>query len=208
MSLVLLGLAGCAGAHVTNVAEENTGSSTPTEILVQIDTSQAAQSASSETLNKVATSLQSDLIEKLTKAGVTAEPFIAGTDHPGAAVLRVSVTNANPGNLAERFIIGFGLGSAKLQATAVLENAATAEAQPLVSFDTSSNSGVKPGLILPGGIALATGSVVHLAIGGGIDVVANVNGGLSKPLEKTASAVVGQLKTYYAAVGWTWPADV
>jgi hypothetical protein len=205
ISMVLL-LSGCAGAKITNVTSVDAGSPSPAEILVQVD-STPDQDANAATLTKVASALQSDLIEQLTKARVTAEPFVPGTSHPGAAVLHISIAEADPGSALERIIIGFGAGQAKLQAEVDFETTDTRAAQTMTAFDTSSNSGYQPGLIVPGGVALATGRAVHLAIGAGIDVALNVRGGLARPTAKTASAVVNQLKKYYASVGWIWPAD-
>jgi hypothetical protein len=208
VSAIAISLTGCAGAHVTNVASENIGSAPPAEILVQVDTTQAPTGHSASMLARVETSLQADLVQQLIRDKVTAEPFVAGTSHPGAAVLHVSVTDADPGNTAERFVIGFGLGSAKLHVTVNLESEDAPPAQRLMTFDTSSSSAVRPGLILPGSIALATLSVAHLAIGGALGVATNANNGIDKPIEQTASAIVKRLKDYYTAVGWIWPASV
>ncbi|HVE20459.1 MAG TPA: DUF4410 domain-containing protein [Acidocella sp.] len=205
-SMVLL-LSGCTGAKIANVTSVDAGSPSPTEILVQVDSTPIDQDTNAATLTKVTAALQSDLIEQLTKARVTAEPFVPGTSHPGAAVLHISIAEADPGSALERIIIGFGAGQARLQAEVDFETADTRAAQTMTAFDTSSNSGYQPGLIVPGGVALATGRAVHLAIGAGIDVALNVRGGLARPTEKTASAVVNQLKKYYASVGWIWPAD-
>lgn len=204
--LALLALAGCAGARVSNIATSTVPGAPPTEILVAVDASQTADSAQSKVAAQVAGKLQSSLVDRLIHSRVTAEPFIAQTSHPGAAILHVSIVQADPGSFIERFTIGFGLGRAKLQARAELERADGDGAPALTAFDTASDSGMKPGLILPGGIALATGNAVHLAIGGGIDVAMNLRGGLARPTTSTASAIVAQLKKYYIAEGWDWPA--
>jgi len=132
---------------------------------------------------------------------------VPGTHRPGAAVLNVSVVAADPGSLVERFVVGFGAGRAQLAVKADFESTDSAGAHAMTAFDTSSDSGYKPGIILPGGIALATRNIIHLAIGGGIDVAANVNSGLGGPVGKTASAIVSQLRKYYMSVGWHWPAE-
>jgi len=203
--LALTALAGCAGAKVSNVATSTIAGPSPSEILVAVDTTQMADSAQSNAAAQVATKLQSALVERLIHSRVTAEPFIAQTNHPGAAILHVSVVQADPGNFIERVTVGFGLGRAKLQARAELQQANGSGAPTLTAFDTA--SGMKPGLILPGGIALATGNAIHLAIGGGIDMATNLNGGLARPTTGTASAIVAQLKKCYIAEGWHWPAN-
>ena len=141
--MVLL-LSGCAGAKIANVTSVDAGSPSPAEILVQVD-STPDQDTNAATLTKITAALQSDLIEQLTKARVTAEPFVPGTSHPGAAVLHISIAEADPGSALERIIIGFGAGQAKLQAEVDFKTADTRAAQTMTAFDTSSNSGYQPG---------------------------------------------------------------
>lgn len=67
----------------------------------------------------------------------------------------------------------------------------------------------RPGFILPGAIAAGTGSLAPLAIGGGLDLAKAVagGGGLDRRVGRTAEAMVGQLRKYYAAAGWAWPGE-
>ena len=207
LAALLIGLTGCAGAAVSNVATVQSRGPAPSEILVAVDaapmTDATHQTRAAQT---AASKLQTALIERLTSSRVAAEPFAPGTSHPGAAVLHVSVVRADPGSLTERFVVGFGLGSAKLQANAELEGADESGRISLTAFDTSSRGGIRPGLILPGAVALATRNPIHLAIGGAIDIATNSRGGLARPTSSTATAIVAQLKQYYAAAGWYWPA--
>lgn len=203
----LLLLAGCAGAKVTPGASAPATSPTPFEILV--DVVPAVQDATqAEFARQVSAKLNSDLVERLARQRITAEPFVAGTSHPGAVVLRVAIVDADPGNRLERMAIGFGLGKAELQAKASLASSDDATATALTAFDTESDTGHKPGLILPGGVALATRNIVHLAVGGGIGVATQLHDGTDKPIKETASAIVDQLKSYYSAAGWIWPANM
>jgi len=204
---ILVGLAGCAGAKVTNIASAPGSSVPPRDVLVAASVAPSLPPSQAAIAGKVAANLQAELVKRLTKNGIAAEAYRPGTLHPGAAVLDVTIVNADPGNLAERFVVGFGLGKATLQVKADLVSGDTAGANTEVAFDTSSDSGIKPGLILPGGIALATGNAIHLAIGGAIDVATNLHGGLARPTTNTAAAIIRQVKTYYASVGWPWPAE-
>ena len=206
LAALLIGLAGCAGAAVSNVAVVQPSGPPPSEILVAVDAAPMTDATQTHAAQQVASKLQSILVNRLTAARVTAEPFVPGSSHPGAALLRVSVVRADPGSFVERFIVGFGLGHAKLQANAELETADGSRGTSLTAFNTSSGSGMKPGLILPGAVALATWNPIHLAIGGGIDIAMNLRGGLARPTSSTASAIVAQLKKYYTAAGWYWPA--
>lgn len=202
---LLIALAGCAGADVSHVAAVRPAGPAPSEILVQVDASSITNPKQNAEARHIAATLQSDLVERLTRSHVTAENFMSGTDHPGAAVLHVAITRAEPGSFVERVVLGFGLGRARLEARAELVSPSRSGNVSLTAFDTTSDSGAKPGLILPGGVALATGNAIHLAIGGGIDLALNLRGGLSRPTTRTAAAIVRQVSKYYASAGWTWP---
>lgn len=199
MGFVLVALAGCAGAEVTDLAQAKVESPPPARILVEVSAVGEEQAA-----REAAPALQSEVIEQLVKAGVVAQPFMAGTRPPGAVLLHVSIMEAEPGSGAGRFLLGFGAGRAKLLAKARLESTDTVE---IVSFNTASDSGRMPGLVLPGGVALATASIVPLAIGGTTRVVSSVRGGFDGTINRTANVIVDQLKDLYASVGWHWPAE-
>lgn len=203
----LLLLAACAGAHVSNVASVHATTAAPTEIMVAVDTAPMSDADQAQAAVTVAPQLKAAVMKRLAKAHIAAAPFVAGGPTPGSAVLHVSILQADPGSMAERFLIGFGFGRAKLQAKADLESASTAGNASLTAFHTASDSGIKPGLILPGGITLATGNLIHLAIGGGIDVVTNLRSGMSGPTNSTANAIVKQLHSYYRSARWIWPND-
>ncbi len=197
-------LAGCR-AHVTDVVPIDAGGPPPVEILVDVAAASTIASEQAEPARKVSAKIESELIQRLAEAKITAEPFVPGAGRPGAAVLHVSIVKADPGNAAERFVVGFGLGRAELQANVDLESGDAADAHSMVGFHTSGDSGRKPGMILPGGVALATRDATHLAIGGGIKIATSSNDGIDVPAKRTAAAVVDQLEKYYASVGWTWP---
>ena len=198
----LLALAGCAGASVTGVSEVTAHTPPPQEILVEVDVPASASPDQGATARSIGSALGSDLVRQLEADHLAASERLSAALPRGDAVLRVTVTLADQGNKLRRMVIGFGAGKARLTATAALE---TADGVDLTRFDTSANSGMKPGLLLPGAVAGATGNLIHLAIGGGIDVAMNMRDGLAAPAQHTAGAIVKQLRTYYAAVGWNWP---
>ncbi len=201
-AVILAALGGCAGARVTHVTSAGTAGPPPVEILVDVGAAPGTQEARAKLVRAVAAKLQSALIQRLTAARVPAEPFLPGTTHPGATVLRVSVVEAEPGSYLERLVIGFGLGRAELQAKVDLESADSAGARAMTSFDTSSATGrFMPGLIFPAGVALATRDVIPLAVGGGIKVTTSLRGGLDSSVQWMAAAVVEQLKEYYVSTG-------
>ncbi len=204
-SFVLVALlAGCAGAQVTGVVATRAVTPPPVVIAVAVDTSPMIDAAQTETAQHVAQELQGQLVRRLQQAGLAAMPAMVGTRPPGTALLHVAIVEADAGNRLERFVIGFGAGRATLQARADFEGAGPAA---MTEFDTASDTGRKPGLILPGGVALATRNLVHLAIGGGIDVALQLRDGMDQPVKGTAAAIVKQLRKYYTAAGWRWPGD-
>jgi hypothetical protein len=198
-------LAGCA-AQVSDVAQRQPGAARPVEILVAVNAS-PGRSADTTIARNIATVLQSELVRRLTKTKLTAAPFTPGEVPADADVLHVVITGANPGDRLRRIVIGFGAGRAELRATADFAPVGDASQAPLLTFSTASDSGYKPGLIVPGAVAAGSGNALGLAIGGGVDIVTNIQGGLAKPTEKTAAAIVTRLKKYYASVGWSWPSE-
>lgn len=204
--IVISSLTGCAGARISNVQSTTAAVGVaPAEVLVEVDIASDIGAAQQKDASKVRSGLESGLVQHLVKNGFAAEPFVAGISHPGAAVLHVSITEADSGSLAKRMIIGWGWGKATLQAKADLERADDSLGQSVTAFDTTSDSGIKPGLLLPVGVALATGNTIGLAVGGTINIATNVRGGLSKPIKNTSVAMVDQLKKYYQSAGWAWP---
>jgi hypothetical protein len=197
-------LAGCASANVTSIASTNTSTPRPAEILVDVRPAFNPSNPSAELAADVSAKLQSALIKKLTKAGITAEAYAPGMARAGAATLHVAITGATPGNTAERILIGFGVGQAKLQASAELETVKVPPGQSMTNFVVFSNSGYQPGMIMPAGVAGATGNMIHFAIGGGIKLVTSSHGGMSAVVDETTTAITGQLEKYYEQVGWIW----
>jgi Domain of unknown function (DUF4410) len=198
-------LGGCATAKVANVASAQVSNFRPSEVLVEVRPAMSSGDPNVALASKVSEKLQVALIKKLTKSRITAEAYAPGEALAGAATLRVTITRADPGNAVERFLIGFGFGQAKLQASAEFDVDKAVPAQSMTTFVISSHSGYKPGLVLPGSVAAATGDAIHLAIGGGIDVAMSIPGGMSRPVRATTNAIVGQLEKYYAQIGWHRP---
>ena len=102
-------LAGCATADVASIASINTSTPRPAEILVDVRPAFNPSNPNAEAAADVSAKLQSALIKKLTKAGITAEACVPGMARAGAATLHVAITSAVPGNTAKRILIGFGV---------------------------------------------------------------------------------------------------
>lgn len=200
-ALVVLFLGSCGAARVTNLSTQ-VAAAKPSEILVDVDVDTSLDADTKLAAEKAAKEIALDVTKKLRQAHISAEQYILTDRQPNTAILHISITKADAGNSAERFAIGFGVGRAKLIANADLRSSGSAAPQLMVTFDTASDSGRRPGLILPGGFAFATGNVIHLAIGGAIDAAGSLRGGLARPVKKTASAIADQVKHYYKSAGW------
>lgn len=205
MSIAVFALTGCAAAKVSNVQSATAVGKAPTELLVEVSVASDIGAEQQKEASKIRSDLESALVKRLVKDGAAAEPFAVSAHDPDAAVLHVSITDADAGNLAKRMIVGLGWGKARLQAQADLERASVSGGQPVTRFDTASDSGMKPGLLVPGGVAAATGNMIGLAIGGTINIATNIHGGMSRPIKSTSAAIVDQLKKCYQTAGWTWP---
>lgn len=202
--LGLLTLAGCAGAQVSGLNRTSAGTPAPQHVLVEITIAPQATPQETESANRAAAGLQTALLSNLAKAHLAATLYSPAADMPGTLVLHATISAANPGNAAARLLVGLGAGQAQMVANVEMHPGGQATG-PAEQFDVASHGSYKPGLLLPGGIALATHNVWHLAIGGGIDLAANLKDGLAVPESSAAKAVVAQLKNYYTAEGWNWP---
>ncbi|WP_421995318.1 DUF4410 domain-containing protein [Reyranella sp.] len=211
LGFLLVALAACAAAEVMNVAQTKVTSPAPSRVLVEASASPTTSGAADDerTADEAASALRSELVEQLAAAGIVAEAYaLPGAVPADVILLRISIVEAKEGSSTGRFLLGFGFGRATLQAKASLERVEDAETRPIMSFSTASDSGRMPGLVMAGGGAVAAASIVPLALGATVRAIrsaaapANDFGGTIGP---TATAIVDQLKGYYAAVGWPWP---
>jgi hypothetical protein len=199
----LLLLSGCAGAKIENLsmAAHRSG---PAPAVLGVEVALAPDLQGDAAANKAAHALQAGLVKQYRKAGLQALPN-AGPPTAGSAAVRVRISRADPGDRMARLLIGFGAGQSALKTDASFTVAD--EADPAMRFSASAKSGHKPGLILPAGIAAATGEASRLAIGGGIGLLLEPRSSLSHEADRSAKAIVKQTRTLYRASGWTWPAD-
>jgi hypothetical protein len=194
-------MSGCSGAKLQGLTMTSRPAAvTPTRLRIAVALAPDLQS--DPTALKTAQRLRAGLIERYRKEGlvITAAPVV-----PGTATVYVDVRQVKEGSAVKRLLIGFGAGQSSLRAATRFEFGDGAPSA--MAFSTTAKSGHKPGLILPGGIAAATGRVVGLAIGGGIDLVVVGRGTLGHEADRTARLIVAQTKSFYHKAGWVWPAD-
>jgi len=207
IGFVVMLCAGCAGARITHVAAASARGPQPEVILVHVDAPPLLDAAKRQLAATVAAKLEADLVKKLQQAKVVAAPYVPGASHAHTAILHVAITEADAGNVVTRMIIGFGVGRAELRARAELLSGDRVDAASMTAFETASDSGHMPGLVVPGGVALASANIIPLAVGGGIRVATGFKDALDKPVHDTSIAIVRQLRNYYASAGWHWPED-
>ncbi|ATP18002.1 MAG: DUF4410 domain-containing protein [Cupriavidus sp.] len=154
---------------------------------------------------KAAHRLQAELVKAYRKAGLPASVTPDGQPSPGEATVRVQIVRADPGNSTERLLIGFGAGRSALLTKASFDIAG--QAGPAMSFSATAKDGRKPGLIVPGAVAAATGELSRLAIGGGVSLLVGRRSGLDGGAKRSAALIVKQTRQLYRASGWPWPSD-
>jgi hypothetical protein len=200
----LLLAAGCAGAKVENMSMAPVHAPVAPST-VRVDVALASDLRTNVDASKAAQLLQADLVKRYRKAGLSAFPSVSQPATPGSATVHVRVSRADAGSRAQRMLIGFGAGKSTLRSDVTFD--IEGDASPALSLSASTNSGRKPGLILPGAIAAATGEASRLAIGAGVGVLFETRAGLSKEADRSAKLIVKQTRKLYQTSGWRWPSD-
>ncbi|WP_083706627.1 DUF4410 domain-containing protein [Sphingomonas sp. gentR] len=200
----LLLLPACAGTAVHDLSMAPARSQQiPGAIGVQVTL--APDIRSDPDVGKAAQRLQTELVKAYRKAGLPASVTPYRPPAPGGARVRVQIVRADPGNSAERLLIGFGAGRSALLTKASFKMAG--QTGPAMSFSASAKDGRKPGMIVPGAIAAATGELSRLAIGGGVGLLMGRRSGLDGGAKRSAALIVKQTRQLYRASGWPWPSD-
>ena len=95
-----------------------------------------------ELVNRMSESLVQDLIDN----GISARRLAAGESVPSAGwLVRGVFTEVQEGNRLRRAVIGFGVGKTELQVLVYLDDLANGAPRPFAEFNTSADSGDKPG---------------------------------------------------------------
>jgi hypothetical protein len=148
--------------------------------------------------------LLAELVKAYRKAGLPASVTTDGQP-PRRSHGKSPDRPGGPGNSAERLLIGFGAGRSALLTKASFDIAG--QAGPAMSFSATAKDGRKPGLIVPGAVAAATGELSRLAIGGGVGLLVGRRSGLDGGAKRSAALIVKQTRQFYRASGWPWPSD-
>ncbi|TCS30696.1 uncharacterized protein DUF4410 [Acidomonas methanolica] len=201
--LTLLLLGGCAGATVSS---RRPGAVTPFAALSPPEVVFVAVTGPDATISRADAALASSLIPALRKAGIPAALQLPGISDPTYPILRVALARVDPGNAMERTMIGFGAGRSTLAAHVRLDDPRRVDRTPATAFDIEADSGRKPGLIVPAAVTLGTAVPIHMAIGGGLDLLLGRRQGTDSDLNNAAAAITREVLACYQAMGWSAPA--
>lgn len=198
----LLLVSGCAGAKVENLSTAMPHSTaTPATLHVAVSVSPDLRSEPSTT--KVAQALQADLIKRYRREGIQALVYDGQPPLAGVAIVQVKINRADPGDRMARLLVGFGAGRSVLKTDATIT--ISGQDDTAMRFSASAKSSRKPGLILPGAIAVATSDATRLAIGGGVSVLLEPRSSLQHEADTSAKLIVKQTRQLYETSGWRWP---
>jgi hypothetical protein len=191
-------ITGCASSKATDVAFASTPvAETPRTLAVEVAVS--PELAGDPDAREAADGLHYALLKRYRDAGLDASEA-GGAAH---AIVHVDVTKADRGSQMRRMLIGLGSGRSSLQTRTTFRVAGGGD--PAMRFASSTKSSRKPGLILPGAVAAATGEVSRLAIGGGINLLIPGRAGLRNEADRSAKLIVRQTRELYRSSGWRWP---
>lgn len=193
-------LTGCATTKIDNLAMTPTNASTPSMLLVDVDVSPDA--GGTQQAHEAAGRLREKLLHYYRQAGLPVAS--AGTEgrRGSAAVLHVTVDHAKRGSKLKSFVIGFGAGSSQLRTSAVLDVPGTRG--PALRFNSRTTANLRPGLMVPGGVAAATGETAGLPISAGLGLFSVSRTGLDRDVDRSAKRIVAETRAHYARVGWRW----
>ncbi|MBB2199757.1 MAG: DUF4410 domain-containing protein [Gluconacetobacter sp.] len=201
--LMLLVLGGCAGAAISH---RQPGAVAPFAALSPPDVVFVAVTGPGATISQADAILASSLIPALRKAGIPAALQMPGPPDPTDPILHVTLARVDPGNAMERTMIGFGAGRSTLAAHIRLDDPRRVDRAPATAFDINADSGRKPGLIVPAALTLGTAVPIHMAIGGGLDLLLGRRQGTDADLHEAAGAITREVLACYRAMGWRAPA--
>jgi hypothetical protein len=147
-----------------------------------------------------------ELVEKIDKMGMVA---VRAQGQPAPELNDLALvgyfTSIDKGSAAERVLVGFGKGSAQVNAH-VEGYRMTSNGMQRLGGGTvdSGGSGKSPGLIVPALVTVATDNPVGLVVGGAVKAEGEISGRTTDEgsAERIADEVAKILKTKFQAQGW------
>lgn len=113
--MLLLPLVGCNQPQ--KAAVQANGNQYVVKFLIDAGVTSDLTAQQAQGQRQVASWMEHDLLQLLTRAGYTAAPINSSADFKGgsgAYLLQVRIANYNPGSKAARMLVGYGAGAASL----------------------------------------------------------------------------------------------
>lgn len=204
LAFVLVLLAGCGRARLSQEVTAPAAGPPPTRLLVMTDTRPAIAGGVDPSLaTRTATTLTRTVVEGLQQNGIPAEIATTGGAATDAARLSLALRRVEEGSRLQRNVIGFGRGQSRIEVTARLHPAgATAVPQGLLAFQGAAHSGYRPGLVASAGAGLAAQGAMAVVGAAGVGIAEARGRGPDKDLRDLAEAVVERTVAYYRSAGW------
>lgn len=190
----LLLLAACGSAKVSGV----TSSAPPAQAAPQrvMVVALPVPGTAEEELREAPAELSKAVAKALREEGIAAAPASGAEPAGDAAVLLLEIGVADNGSSFWRMAVGFGAGRSSLQVQARLRMPdAAAVSQEVLSFNTDTQGGRRPGLIMPLGVGLARQSALALVGATGI-VISNTRSELRRNMKTTAGEIGKEVAAY------------
>jgi hypothetical protein len=156
---------------------------------------------------ETADDLASAIVSELQELGFTATQIPRGQQVAGNNILIVDgqFTAINQGNKLRRMVIGLGVGQSTLDTQVQVYQMVAGNAQQIMNFNTSANSGSMPGAAFTapagaavGGAAAAASLGANLAAGAG----KNYTSGMGYLAKKTADQATAYMSQYFGVQAW------
>lgn len=155
---------------------------------------------------KAAVLLQTQLIEALKRQGIPAQAWDETDSWPDTGVLlNGQFISIDEGSQLKRTVIGLGAGQSYLSTQGQLYRTDEAQAGPFLTFHTSGDSGMAPGLLVGGAVGQAvTGAA---AVGAGASGLRGSRKGTADDLRNTAASIAQYLADYWKTRNWVESVD-
>jgi hypothetical protein len=233
--LVLLAVAGCAGASVAPQTQNGPASANRPSTIYVYD---FAVTSAEVTLNQgffqktyanmsdqnmveaqvaladqTAQALSFQLVAELQAMGFYAVRLPRGTPAAGSNVLVVDgqFIDIDQGNKLRRMVIGLGMGQSKLDASVQVYQVVNGASTQIMDFNTHADSGSMPGAAIMGAPGAAVGGAAMVAsvginvAAGGVKNYTSATGIMAK---RSADQAANYMSSYFAQQGWVSAAEI
>ncbi len=230
VSMMFLGLAGCAGSKIKNTTEiAASGLPRPQQVLIynfavspsEIKTGSGLLAHLKDNLEhtdpnaeatqigrEVADALATELTVKIKSWGLNAIRADQNMPlNPGSILITGQFVNIDEGNKLKRMAIGLGAGQSSIDANISVMAPTNAGYQQLIGFDAHADSGEMPGAAVTGpvGAAAGAGTAAVVASNAALGAVKSYKSASAQEAKDMADEVAKQLGKYFAEQGWIDP---